>query len=199
MHRLAIIGCYCPGETSPVTTKKITVFRPLDISLQRRHNGLEGVSNHQPYDCLPNRLFGRRSQKTSKLRVTGLCAGNSPVTGEFLAQRASIAENVPIWWRHHAYGIRAPISHHRMLLPWGNKSGKNKEINGFPTPWYLPKTNGSWWRHQMEIFSALLALWPSVDNIHKPFHCFIFLHFRFLWMKRMYLASVRTNRYKLQR
>ena len=38
----------------------------------------------------------------SKLRVTGLCAGNSPGTGEFPAQRASYAENVSIWWRHHA-------------------------------------------------------------------------------------------------
>ena len=38
-----------------------------------------------------------RPKKTSKLRVTGLCAGNSPVTGEFPAQRASKAENVFIW------------------------------------------------------------------------------------------------------
>ena len=52
-------------------------------------------------DCLLNRLFGRRSKKTSKLRVTGLCEGNSLVTGEFHAQRASNAENVFIWWRHH--------------------------------------------------------------------------------------------------
>ena len=37
-----------------------------------------------------------------QLRITGLCAGNSPVTGEFPAQKASDAENVPIWWRHHA-------------------------------------------------------------------------------------------------
>ena len=34
-------------------------------------------------------------KKTSKLRVTGLCAGNSTVTGEFPAQRASNAENFP--------------------------------------------------------------------------------------------------------
>ena len=40
-------------------------------------------------------------KETQKLRVTGLYAGNSPVTGEFLAQRASKAENVSIWWRHH--------------------------------------------------------------------------------------------------
>ena len=44
----------------------------------------------------------RRSKKTSKLRVTGLCEGNSPVTGRFPAQMGSNAENVSIWWRHHA-------------------------------------------------------------------------------------------------
>ena len=66
-----------------------------------RHNGRDGVSNHQPHDYLLIRIFRRRSKKTSKLRVTGLCAVNSPVTGEFTAQRASNAENVSIWWRHH--------------------------------------------------------------------------------------------------
>ena len=71
------------------------------VSLQWHHNERNGGSNHQPHDCLLNRLFGHRSKKTSKLRVTGLCAGNSPVTGEFPAQRASNAENVSIWWRHH--------------------------------------------------------------------------------------------------
>ena len=35
-------------------------------------------------------------RKKSKLRVTGLCAENSPVTGEFSAQRASNAENISI-------------------------------------------------------------------------------------------------------
>ena len=70
------------------------VFLALTHPLQWRH---------QSYDCLLNRLFKRRSKKTSKLRVTGLCAGNSPVTGEFPAQRASNAENVSIWWRHYRY------------------------------------------------------------------------------------------------
>ena len=72
-------------------------------TLQWRHNGHDGISNHQPHDCLPNRLFRHRSKKTSKLHITGLCEGNSPVTSEFPAQRASNAENVPIWWRHHDY------------------------------------------------------------------------------------------------
>ena len=64
-----------------------------------------GVSNHQPHDCLLNRLFRRRSKKTSKLCATGLCAWNSPGSGEFPAQMASHAENVSIWWRHHVFVI----------------------------------------------------------------------------------------------
>ena len=47
--------------------------------LKWRHNGRDGISNHQPHDCPLNRLFKRRSKKTPKLRVTGLCEGNSPV------------------------------------------------------------------------------------------------------------------------
>ena len=71
------------------------------FTLRWRHNDHDSVSNHQSHGCLLNRLFRRRSKKTSKLRVTGLCVGNSPGTGEFPAQMASYAENVSIWWRHH--------------------------------------------------------------------------------------------------
>ena len=73
----------------------------LHLSLQWRHNGRDSVSNHQPHDIFLNRLFRHRSKKTSKLRVTGLCAGNSPEADDFPAQMASNAENVSIWWRHH--------------------------------------------------------------------------------------------------
>ena len=77
-----------------------SIFTSYSDPLQWRHNGRDSVSNHQPHDCLLNRLFRRRWTKTSKLRVTGLCAGISPGTGEFPAQMASYAENVSIWWRH---------------------------------------------------------------------------------------------------
>ena len=78
------------------------------VALRWRHNGCDGVSNHQPHDCVFNRLFRRRS----KLRVIGLCAGNSPVPGEFPAQMSSDAENVSISWRHHGNTIffRIPVS-----------------------------------------------------------------------------------------
>ena len=51
--------------------------------LRWSHNGHNGISTHQCLNCLLNRLFRHRSKETSKLRVTGLCVGNSPVTGEF--------------------------------------------------------------------------------------------------------------------
>ena len=69
------------------------------MALPLRWSG-DSVSNHQPHHCLLNRLFRRRSKKTSKLSVTGTG------TGEFPAHMASNAENVSIWWRHHDYDFR---------------------------------------------------------------------------------------------
>ena len=91
-----------------ISMRKWWTFAPgtSQLPLHWRHNGRDSVSNHQPHDCLLNRLFRRRSKKTSKLHVTGLCVGNSPGTGEFPAQMASNAENISIWWRHH--GVQKP-------------------------------------------------------------------------------------------
>ena len=62
------------------------------FTLQWRHNKCNG--NHQPHECFLKRLFRRRSKKTPKFHVTGLCVGNSPVTNEFLTQRPCDAENL---------------------------------------------------------------------------------------------------------
>ena len=59
--------------------KRVYLLNTWICPFQWRHNGRDGVSDNQPHDCLPSRLFRRRSKKTSKLRVTGLCTGNSPV------------------------------------------------------------------------------------------------------------------------
>ena len=96
--------------------------RADQLSLQWRHNEHDSVSNHQPHDCLLNRLFRRRSKKTSKLRVTSHCLGNSPGTGEFPAQMASNAENVSIWWRHHGRSIELYPIPGILLCYFGMKS-----------------------------------------------------------------------------
>ena len=88
-----------------------------------------------------------RSKKTLKLRVTGLCVGNSPVTGEFPAQRASNAENVSIWWRHHVY--------HCLILYPMYSIRRGHQCLSFRTLWiiwyYLMKCSSSrkleWLKH----------------------------------------------------
>ena len=127
-----------------------------------RHNGQDGVSNHQPHDYLLNCLFRPRSTKTSKLRVTDLCVGNSTVTGEFPAQMASNGENVSIWWRYHACVVRK-------WLWWCEPAVTNKPIV-------------SRWRYAMESFSVLLAFckknqsYPQRVRNVRPW-CFLFFCF----------------------
>ena len=65
-------------------------------TLQWRHNERDGVSNHRRLDYLLNRLFRRTSKKTSKFRVTGLCEGDSPVTGEFPAVTGEFPAQQPV-------------------------------------------------------------------------------------------------------
>ena len=112
MKMFSAILTLCEGEGNPrvapnygLSVANDKQFHPptARISLQWRHNECDGISSHQPHDCLLNGLFRRRSKKTSKLRITGLYEGNSPVTSEFPAQKASNAENVYIWWRHHIF------------------------------------------------------------------------------------------------
>ena len=85
-------------------------------SLRWRHNGSGCVSNHQPHDCLLNRLIRRRSKKSSKLCVTGLCAGNSPVTGELPTSSRFIDDVVYAAWPMAAELI--PVYVDLTYIPW---------------------------------------------------------------------------------
>ena len=104
--------CNNYGRKLMTTEIAVFIYRRYKArnTLQWRHNGLDNVSNHQRHDCLLKRLYSCRSNKAPKLRVTGLCWGNSPETGEFPTQKASNAKNVSIWWRHHdACGLVAMV------------------------------------------------------------------------------------------
>ena len=125
-------------------------------SLQWRHNGHSSVSNHQYYDCLHNRLFRRRSKQTSKLRVTGLCVGNSLGTGEFPAQMASNADNVSIWYHHVTKVIgHTWVSHFRRPL-----SNKMYNFRIVITSW--PCNPGRECRWYIKLFG-----WNIANNIPK--------------------------------
>ena len=86
------------GSLSQISSLIFAIRVILVVLLRWRHNERDGVSNHQHIHCLLNLLFRRRSKKTSKLRVTGLCdetfstllslcAGNLVVTSGFPSQR----------------------------------------------------------------------------------------------------------------
>ena len=77
------------------------IFQDRLFTLQWRHNERNDVSNHMRFHCLLSFWFRHWSKKTSKFRVTGLCAGKSLVTGEFPAQKVSNAVNASIRWRRH--------------------------------------------------------------------------------------------------
>ena len=116
IFQIDLLGLVGAGM-EPLTDLVFLSQRFEDESLQWRHNERDGVAHHWRLDYLLNRLFGHRSKKISKLRVTGLCEGNSPVTGEFPSQRASDAENVSIWWCHHA-GVLFWVKSQELI--WGS-------------------------------------------------------------------------------
>ena len=72
------VNYYNLARKSPQKSQVHAILFTSKWTLWWRHNDHAGVSNHQPHGCLLNRLFRRKSKKTSKPRVTGLCAGNSP-------------------------------------------------------------------------------------------------------------------------
>ena len=93
------------------------VWYLISYSLQFRHNERDGISNHWRLDCLLKHLFRRGSKKTPKLRFTALFYENPPVTGGFLSQRASNAENVFIWWRHMVNAQSIITDYFRTAIP----------------------------------------------------------------------------------
>ena len=117
-----------PPSVTPVAQCNIRL--PSCITLQWCQNGRDGISNHQPHDCLLNHLFRHSSKKTSKLRLTGLCAwGNSLVTCEFPTERASNTENVSIWWRYHdANATQHEWYHNPIYADWSALEKHNQWI-----------------------------------------------------------------------
>ena len=89
----------CPGDTG-LTARDVHKFATESI----HNNGEYSTVYHfitTILHCLLNCWSRRSPKEISKLLVTGLCAENSPVSGEFPAQKASNAENDSIWWLHH--------------------------------------------------------------------------------------------------
>ena len=71
-------------------------------SLQWRHNGCDGVSNHQHLHCLLNWGSGAEKRKhLSSVSLVFVSGFHRWPRDKFPAQKASNVESVSIWLRHH--------------------------------------------------------------------------------------------------
>ena len=94
------------------------------------------------WDCLFGSLFRRRSKKTSKLRATGLCAGNQPLNGEFPAHKWPVLRKM------------FPFDDIIMSIIWQFIQAEIKENIKAPRHWpvcgkftserWIPRTNGQY-------------------------------------------------------
>ena len=139
------------SETSLFSVPKIWRANSM---LQWRHNEHSGASNHQPHDCLLNLLFRHTSKKTSKPRVTGLCEGNSPVTGEFPTQSASNAGNASICKHIHTY-----ISNNTALESRAQTCTKHTEHCPCSTPHLVARRPKLYW-HRMNTVDSTRSTEP---------------------------------------
>ena len=115
------------------------------FTLQWRQNEHGGVSNHWRVHCLLNCWFRRRSKKASKLCVTGLCTGNSPVTGKFPTQRPVTRKMFPfddvimiIW-----YDWTLDRGYH--LANWVFPTGQFSHCTGWPWLLNILSCLDRWW------------------------------------------------------
>ena len=143
--------------------------------LQWRHNECGGVSNHRRLDCLLKHLFRRRSKKTSKLYLIGLCEGNPPMIDGFRSQSSSNAENVSAWWRNHVrwWFIRwATPSHYPKRGIFVSNGSTNKlhvnlnqnDINAINVNTFARNVMQGW------VIASHTFLWDSIT-----YPCLIFL------------------------
>ena len=110
-------------------------------------------------------VYSRRiSKETPKLRVTGLCEGNSPVT--------SNAEKVSIWWRHHGLALLVTLWEESIGDQWVPLTNWPIIHTEFPCHNVILKLQThQWWRHYMQTSSSLLALCgghpPVASGVHS--------------------------------
>ena len=142
-----------------------------------------------------NRLVRRRrSKKTSKLRVTGLCEGNSPVAGEFPTQKASYAKCFHLMtssWSpiNHNSVITVPCHRCMMVFSWYQLctnlhvpekltkiASQYQRLTVPVASQYLFRTGGPWiqhgnrWRRDRSRIQSIkyrvrkYNTWPAVKN-----------------------------------
>ena len=136
--------------------------QPITVALQWRHNVLNGISNHWPHDY--SSVYSG-AKKTSKLCVTGLCEGNSPMTGEFPAKGPVTREIFPF---DYVIMRRIITAHHTMM--WCTNTRDKWGIND--------STRGSA-KSGIVLFPMMRRYWSATIKLLYLFY--LILHYRNAW------------------
>ena len=125
-----------------LSIQRVILTHPL-VPLQWRHNGRYSVSNHQPHHCLLNRLFRRRSKKTSKPRVTGLCSENSPETGPNICEILIKIQKFSFTKKH----LNVSAAKRRPFCPVGDELKRKiwENLGSYLCSYYLATSVYAWW------------------------------------------------------
>ena len=134
----------------------------LIMSLQWCHNECDGVSNYRRFLCLLNCLFRRRSKKTSKLHMTGLCEGNSLVTGEFPAKG-------PVTRKTFPFDDVIMVVQYNMILD-ASLQWQMQNINQAMSPQKTPHTSP--WRVSYGV--SFVRMVEKIDHVIMVPHCIWF-------------------------
>ena len=129
-----------------------------DVIMNERY----GVSNHQPHDCLLHCLYRHRSKKTSKLRVSGLCAGNRWIPH---------TKGQQLWCALHVY--HDDMCNTGLIATFLKYQGRQSIIS----LWYghvrskcgIRRFVQNWYRFQMELNNMI----PQIDiSKHRVTHIY---------------------------
>ena len=163
---------WCKRDVTPMLTYWGYVSFALNHPLHWRHNDHDGISNHQPHGCFLNRLFRRRSKKTSKLRVTGLCAGNSlgrvnsphkgPVTRKMFPFDDVIMD-MP--WRMKMSSLRSSYLS-LQLRRWGARSSLLRVVPTTLEHWSVLKQRTTI-HSDVITWKRFPRYWPFARGIHR--------------------------------
>ena len=114
---------FCVKDAKPILTFRMCIYNIVLSQVLSNFEVLCGLYQHYcdvimgamvlvitSLTIVYSTVHSGPDKKTSKLRVTGLCTGNFPMTGQFPAKRASNAEYISNWWRHHGEMTMCKVS-----------------------------------------------------------------------------------------
>ena len=116
----------------------------------------------------------KMSSRENIFRVTYLCEGTPPVTGGFPSQRP-VTRSFDVFFDPRLGKRLSKQSGRRWFETYSSSLWRHCNDRLFPCPYapfvqlYMYRRSNTWWRHEMETFSALLAIYAGNSLVPGEF------------------------------